>query len=99
MMKKPARGTTCDAIIGIIEEGNEIMEEYAGEPAPDAGLAESAQAVEHYEIACYGTLRTEAEELRMKDAALLLDDTLQEEVKTDQLLTKLATSWLTQKAA
>ena len=68
-MKKPARGKTCDAIIGIIEEGKEIMEEYAGEPALDAGLAASAQAVEHYEIARYGTLRTWAEELGMKDAA------------------------------
>ena len=53
-MKKPARGKTCDAIIGIIEEGKEIMEEYAGDSALDAGLAASAQAVEHYEIARTG---------------------------------------------
>jgi ferritin-like metal-binding protein YciE len=91
-MKKPARGKTCDAIIGIIEEGKEIMEEYAGDSALDAGLAASAQAVEHYEIARYGTLRTWAEQLGMKDAAMLLNETLQEEIKTDQLLTKLATS-------
>jgi ferritin-like metal-binding protein YciE len=96
-MKKPARGKTCDAIIGIIEEGKEIMEEYAGESALDAGLAASAQAVEHYEIARYGTLRTWAEELGMKDVALLLDETLQEEIKTDQLLTELATSLVKQK--
>ena len=50
-MRTPARGKTCDAIMGIIEEGKEIMEEYAGDPALDAGLAASAQAVEHYEIA------------------------------------------------
>ena len=90
-MKKPARGKTCDAIIGIIEEGKEIMEEYAGDSALDAGLAASAQAVEHYEIARYGTLRTWAEQLGMKDVAMILDETLQEEIKTDQLLTKLAT--------
>jgi ferritin-like metal-binding protein YciE len=89
-MKKPARGKTCDAIIGIIEEGKEIMEEYAGDSALDAGLAASAQAVEHYEIARYGTLRTWAEQLGMKDATMLLNETLQEEIKTDQLLTKLA---------
>ena len=98
-MKKPARGKTCDAIIGIIEEGKEIMEEYAGDSALDAGLAASAQAVEHYEIARYGTLRTWAEQLGMKDAAMILDETLQEEIKTDQLLTKLATSVVNQKAA
>jgi len=98
-MKKPARGKTCDAIIGIIEEGKEIMEEYAGDSALDAGLAASAQAVEHYEIARYGTLRTWAEELGMKDAAMLLNEILQEEIKTDQLLTKLATSVVNQKAA
>ena len=98
-MKKPARGKTCDAIIGIIEEGKEIMEEYAGDSALDAGLAASAQAVEHYEIARYGTLRTWAEKLGMKDAAMILNETLQEEIKTDQLLTKLATSVVNQKAA
>ena len=98
-MKKPARGKTCDAIIGIIEEGKEFMEEYAGDSALDAGLAASAQAVEHYEIARYGTLRTWAEQLGMKDAAMILNETLQEEIKTDQLLTKLATSVVNQKAA
>jgi ferritin-like metal-binding protein YciE len=98
-MGKPARGKTCDPIIGILEEGKEIMEEYAGDSALDAGLAASAQAVEHYEIARYGTLRTWAEELGMRDAAMLLDETLQEEIKTDQLLSKLATSVVNQKAA
>jgi ferritin-like metal-binding protein YciE len=98
-MGKPARGKTCDAIVGILEEGKEIMEDYAGESALDAGLAASAQAVEHYEIARYGTLRTWADELGMKDASQLLDLTLQEEIKTDQLLTKLATSAVNRKAA
>ena len=96
-MGKPARGKTCDAIVGILEEGKEIMEDYAGDAALDAGLAASAQAVEHYEIARYGTLRTWADELGMKDALKLLDQTLQEEIKTDQLLTKLATSAVNRK--
>ena len=98
-MGKPARGKTCDAIVGILEEGKEIMEDYAGDSALDAGLAASAQAVEHYEIARYGTLRTWADELGMKDASKLLDQTLQEEIKTDQQLTKLATSAVNRKAA
>jgi ferritin-like metal-binding protein YciE len=98
-MGKPARGKTCDAIVGILEEGKEIMEDYAGDSALDAGLAASAQAVEHYEIARYGTLRTWADQLGMQEASKLLDQTLQEEIKTDQLLTKLATSVVNRKAA
>jgi ferritin-like metal-binding protein YciE len=98
-MGKPARGKTCDAIVGILEDGKEIMEDYAGDSALDAGLAASAQAVEHYEIARYGTLRTWADELGMKEASTLLDQTPQEEIKTDQLLTNLATSAVNRKAA
>jgi ferritin-like metal-binding protein YciE len=98
-MGKPARGKTCDAIVGILEEGKEIMEDYAGDSALDAGLAASTQAVEHYEIARYGTLRTWADELGMQEASKLLDQTLKEEIKTDQLLTKLATSVVNRKAA
>ena len=58
LLDKPARGKTCDAIIGIIEEGKELMEEFKGAQALDAGLTAAAQAVEHYEIARYGTLKT-----------------------------------------
>jgi ferritin-like metal-binding protein YciE len=94
-----ARGKTCEAILGIIDEAKEIMEEFKGAQALDAGLASSAQAVEHYEIARYGTLKTWARQLGLNDAAKLLDDTLQEEIKTDQLLTKLATSTVNRKAA
>ena len=94
-----ARGKTCEAILGIIDEAKEIMEEFKGAEALDAGLASSAQAVEHYEIARYGTLKTWARQLGLNDAAKLLDDTLQEEIKTDQLLTKLATSTVNRKAA
>ena len=87
--KKP-QGKTCDAIIGITEEGAEIMKEYKGSPALDAGLLAAAQAVEHYEISRYGTLRTWAEELGLNDAASLLQETLDEEKATDQALTKIA---------
>src|ERR1700760_168365 len=80
---RPARGKTCEAILGIIDEAKEIMEEFRGAEALDAGLAASAQAVEHYEIARYGTLRTWADELGMKDASKLLDQTFHEEIKTD----------------
>jgi ferritin-like metal-binding protein YciE len=96
---RPARGKTCEAIMGIIDEAKEIMQEFKGAEALDAGLAASAQAVEHYEIARYGALKTWARELGMNDAVKLLDETLQEEIKADQLLTKLATSTINQKAA
>ena len=75
------------------------MEAFKGAEALDAGLAASAQAVEHYEIARYGTLKTWARQLGLDNAAKLLDDTLQEEIKADQLLTKLATSTVNKKAA
>ncbi|MEO3385335.1 ferritin-like domain-containing protein [Mesorhizobium sp. CAU 1741] len=87
---KRAQGKTCDAIEGIIAEGEEIIDEFKGTAALDAGLISSAQAVEHYEITRYGTLKRWATELGMADAAKLLDATLQEESKTDGDLTKLA---------
>ncbi|RYC04555.1 YciE/YciF ferroxidase family protein [Ciceribacter ferrooxidans] len=87
--KRP-RAKTCPAIDGIIEEGEEVMEAFKGAPALDAGLLAAAQAVEHYEISRYGTLRSWAEQLGYKDAVKLLDQTLTEEAKTDESLTKLA---------
>ncbi len=90
LLDKPARGKTCEAIQGILDEGKEIMDEYKGTEALDAGLVSAAQAVEHYEIARYGTLKQWAQQLGMKDAARLLDQTLQEEKKTDEALTSLA---------
>lgn len=90
LLGKQPRGKTCDAIEGIVSEGEEIMEEFKGTAALDAGLISSAQAVEHYEITRYGTLKRWAVELGMNDAAKLLDQTLQEEAKTDDDLTKLA---------
>ena len=90
LIDKPARSKTCDAIQGILDEGKEIMEEYKGTEALDAGMLAAAQAVEHYEISRYGTLKQWAQQLGMKDAVRLLDETLQEEKKTDESLTSLA---------
>jgi ferritin-like metal-binding protein YciE len=95
---KPARGKTCNAILGIIEEGQEMMKDFKGEPALDAGLLAASQAVEHYEIARYGTLKTWAAELGFKQAVKLLDATLNEEKKTDETLTRLAEQGVNQHA-
>jgi ferritin-like metal-binding protein YciE len=92
------QGKNCPAIVGIIEEGQEIMKEYKGSPALDAGLLSAAQAVEHYEISRYGTLRTWAEELGLSQAVELLDKTLEEEKATDQALTELAETCVNQEA-
>ncbi|MBZ9657403.1 YciE/YciF ferroxidase family protein [Phyllobacterium lublinensis] len=98
---KRAQAKTCDAIEGIIAEGEEIIDDFKGQPALDAGLASAAQAVEHYEIARYGTLARWAGELGMKDAQKLLSMTLREEEATDKALTALAEAQLnpTAKAA
>lgn len=92
ILGKRAQGKTCDAIEGIISEGEEIIDEFKDTAVLDAGLISAAQAVEHYEITRYGTLKRWATELGMADAAKLLDATLQEESKTDGDLTKLADS-------
>jgi ferritin-like metal-binding protein YciE len=92
------RGKTCDAIMGIIQEGQEVMKEFKGTPALDAGLLAAAQAVEHYEMARYGTLKTWAAELGLKQSVKLLDATLGEEKKTDETLTKLAEAGVNQHA-
>jgi ferritin-like metal-binding protein YciE len=98
MLGKPARGKTCPAIDGIIEEGSEILEEYKGAPAIDAGLVAAAQAVEHYEIARYGTLVSWAEQLGMSDAVKLLQATLEEESATDEALTALGQGGVNERA-
>lgn len=92
LLGKRAQGKTCPAIDGIIEEGEEILEEFKGTAAGDAGLISAAQAVEHYEIARYGTLRRWAEIMKMPEAAKLLAATLSEEESTDKNLTTLADS-------
>jgi ferritin-like metal-binding protein YciE len=92
------QGKTCDAIIGIIAEGQEIIKEYKGSPALDAGLIAAAQSVEHYEIGRYGTLATWADELGLMEAARLLKQTLGEEEETDQMLSELAETTVNQSA-
>lgn len=99
MLGKPARGKTCEAIQGLVEEGKEIMEDFGDSEALDAGLIAASQAIEHYEIARYGTLRTWAQQLGMKEAVTLLEATLAEEKKTDELLTQLAEASANKKAA
>jgi ferritin-like metal-binding protein YciE len=99
LLGKAARGKKCDAIEGIIDEGKEIMEEYADKPALDAGLLAAAQAVEHYEISRYGTLKAWAQKLNMPKAIELLDQTLAEEKKTDETLTKIAETAVNYQAA
>lgn len=98
MLEQPAKGKTCDAINGMIDEGKEVMKEFRGCAALDAGLLASAQAVEHYEISRYGTLKAWAKQLGLDDAAILLEETLQEEKKTDEALTELAESTVNQEA-
>jgi len=87
---KTPRGKTCDAINGILDEGDEIADEYKDNPALDAGLLAAAQAVEHYEITRYGTLKRWATVLGLDDAVKLLDETLEEESQTDEDLTSIA---------
>lgn len=80
---KPAKGKTCPAIDAIIEEGEQIIAEYADSPALDLGLIAGAQAVEHYEIVKYRALKKLATSLGLTDAVDLFDATLQEEMQTD----------------
>ncbi|MER8451679.1 ferritin-like domain-containing protein [Mesorhizobium sp. M1428] len=95
---KRAQGKTCPAIDGIIEEGQEILEEFEEAPALDAGLVAAAQSVEHYEIARYGTLVTWAGLLGLKDAVPLLEQTLKEEKATDEALTRLGETGVNERA-
>jgi ferritin-like metal-binding protein YciE len=95
--EKP-QGKKCPAILGLVEEGVEIIDEFEESPALDAGLLGAAQAVEHYEISRYGTLKAWARELGLIEAVPLLEETLQEEKNTDATLTKMAESVLNQKA-
>lgn len=90
LIGKSPRGKTCDAIDGILEEGDSVMQDFKGNPALDAGLLAGAQAVEHYEISRYGTLITWAKELGIPEGASLMKTTLEQEVNADKLLTKIA---------
>ena len=95
---KPS-GKTCPAIKGIIEEGEEDMKDAKDPDVLDAGMIADAQAVEHYEIARYGTMIAWARQLGMNDAASLLEQTLEQEYNADKLLTELAEGRLNRQAA
>ena len=99
LLGEPAKGKTCDAIMGLVKEGQEIIKEFKNTEALDAGLLAAAQAVEHYEISRYGTLKTWAGMLGLNQAVQLFDKTLQEEKNTDVALTKLAETAVNQEAA
>jgi ferritin-like metal-binding protein YciE len=92
MIGKAPRGKKCKAMEGLIEEGKEMMQEDMDEDVMDAALISSAQKIEHYEIAGYGTVRTYAELLGEKEQAKLLQQTLDEEGQMDKQLTQLAES-------
>ena len=95
--EKP-QGKTCAAIMGILDEGKEIMDEYKGSPALDAGLLAAAQSVEHYEISRYGTLCAWAEQLGHEQVAQAPEEDLDEEEATDEALSELAESVINQQA-
>ena len=90
ILGKPARAKTCEAMQGIVHEMQEDLEDFGDTEAADAVLIGCAQAVEHYEIARYGVLKTWAKQLGMADAAELLDETLKEEKATDEKLSQIA---------
>jgi ferritin-like metal-binding protein YciE len=90
LVEKKPRGKKCDAIIGIIAEGQEVIDKVDDDAVRDAGLVAAGQAAEHYEIARYGTLVAWARLLGLDEAVELLNETLEEEKKADQLLTSIA---------
>ena len=96
---KRARGQTCEALNGIVEEGSEVIEEFDKGVVRDAGILANAQAVEHYEMARYGTMIAWAKACGMQEAATLLQETLEEEKKADTLLNQIANKSLNQQAA
>jgi ferritin-like metal-binding protein YciE len=98
IINQPVKAKKCEATDGLLKEGEEIMDEYKDSPALDAGLLAAAQAVEHYEISRYGTMKTWASELGLQQAVKLLDQTLIEEKNTDAALTELAEEVVNQEA-
>ncbi len=89
---KPAKAKKCPAIDGILEEGTEIMEEFADDEALDAGLVSAAQKVEHYEITSYGSMKAWAEQLELEEVVALIDETLEEEKGADEKLSSIGES-------
>lgn len=94
-----ARGVRCEAMDGILAEAKDMMEEVEDPEVRDAGLVAAAQSIEHYEISRYGTLAAWAQQLGMKNAPKLLQQTLEEEKKADRMLSDLALKKINQKAA
>jgi ferritin-like metal-binding protein YciE len=90
LIRQKPEAVPCEAIQGILKEGDEVAAEFSGEPALDAGLIAAAQAVEHYEIARYGAMYAWADQLGLDEVAELLEQTLEEEEDTDALLTEIA---------
>ena len=89
---EPARGKTCKAMKGLIEEGKDVIEAEGSDEVRDAALIAAAQRVEHYEMASYGCLNSWAQLLGEEDAAALFEETLNEEKATDEKLTQVAES-------
>ncbi len=87
---KPTRGKKCKAMEGLLNEADEIMDEFEGDEAMDAALIAAAQKVEHYEIATYGCLVTYARLMEHEEAERILSETLKEEKETDVKLTEIA---------
>jgi ferritin-like metal-binding protein YciE len=98
VLGKRARGQTCEAINGLIEEGEEVIEEFPEGSVRDAGLAACAQAVEHYEMARYGTLIAWAKVVGQKEIVQLMEETLAEEKQADALLNELSNKQINQQA-
>jgi ferritin-like metal-binding protein YciE len=98
LLGKKSSGKECPALLGLVEEAEEIMSEAKDPDVLNAGLIGAAQAVEHYEIARYGTLVAWARQLGMTEAVQLLEETLEEEKVTDQKLTQLALGGVNQEA-
>jgi ferritin-like metal-binding protein YciE len=90
MLDEKPQGVQCDGILGIIKEGREIIDKFADGPAFEAGLIAAAQSIEHYEIARYGTLKAWAGQLGLAEAEELLEQSLDEETDTDEILTEIA---------
>jgi len=99
ILGKSARSKTCEAMKGLVAEGDEVVSATGNSDVKDAALIAAAQRVEHYEIAGYGSVRTFAQRLGRQDAARLLQQTLDEEGATDKKLTALAEQSINPKAA
>jgi len=97
-LDRDPKSHTCDAMKGLISEGEDVISDIDESPLRDAGLIAAANRVEHYEIAAYGSARTFAETLGLVEAASLLEQTLQEEKRADQKLTQLAESMINDEA-